>query len=384
MNIIKTIIVIMAGSAILGCDTKAFKDPPLAITFRHGLLSKQVLQVNNLSTAEGIKVYVYVSNESNSTCSGSVVVPANSAREFGALEMNWDFKPGDRGFVRPDKYGKKLFFEILSDNQYRSWFGLDDIPEEDVAEQVRVRQVAEHAAWLKAKIEALSVQGSNLFVAITHANAEREAAGLGSLWPKPQESLKDRTKDTLRRWKEKIAATIGKDNDGEVKAMDISEKKFKSSTDYFDCLFDVRSMGSGKCSSYVAGADVGVVSSVRPKDGCLSADAVKWSVLADATDDMSDDLPILVSANFPCEKLRSFWDGKENANDVIPLSDVGDTKNEALVVVYKSGQVKSFPSTKVTLGSIYGGAFNTFTNGYNRQLKYITPQGEVNATGVIK
>ena len=148
MNIIKTIIVIMAGSAILGCDTKAFKDPPLAITLRHGLLSKQVLQVNNLSTAEGIKVYVYVSNESNSTCSGSVVVPANSAREFGALEMNWDFKPGDRGFVRPDKYGKKLFFEILSDNQYRSWFGLDDIPEEDVAEQVRVRQVAEHAAWL--------------------------------------------------------------------------------------------------------------------------------------------------------------------------------------------------------------------------------------------
>ena len=153
MKIMKTIIVVAACCAILGCDSNAIKNPPITITFRQGVLSKDVMQVNNLSTAEGIEVYVYVANTNHSIRSGNVVVPANGVKEFGALELDWEFKSGDRGFVCPVRYGKKLFFK-LENNLFTKWFGYDDIPEVDVAAQVRARQIAEHVAWLKAETEA--------------------------------------------------------------------------------------------------------------------------------------------------------------------------------------------------------------------------------------
>lgn len=384
MNINKVIMVIMAVSAILGCDFNKLKDPPVAVTFRSGVLSSRVMQVSNLSTGEGMEVYVYVASAENSVRSGNTVIPANTTKEFGRLELDWDFKPGDQGFVNPVKSGKKLFFMIESDTRFKTWFGLDDIPEIDIAAQVRERKIAEHEAWLKATTELESMRGRKLFVAIVEANTVREGAGLENVWPKPQGSFKDRAKETLKGWKEKIAAKIGTAKDEGAKVEDISEMKFNSSAEYFDCLFDARSMGTDKHSPYAKGVNVDVFSSAEPKEGRLPADAVRWSVLADVTEDMSDDLPVLVSANFPCEKLRSFWDGKENADEVIPLSRTGDTKDESFVMVFKGGKVKTLTAAKAKLANIYDGPFNTCTNGYNRQIQYITPHGVVNATGMIK
>ena len=42
------------------------------------------------------------------------------------------------------------------------------------------------SAMIKANMSACSMRGRNLFVAITSANTEREAAGLGSVWPRTQ------------------------------------------------------------------------------------------------------------------------------------------------------------------------------------------------------
>ncbi|MGN1359885.1 MAG: hypothetical protein ACI4X9_05465 [Kiritimatiellia bacterium] len=131
-NSLLTIITALVSLAHVGCDYKALKDPPLALTMREGVLSKYVMQVSNLCTTEGIEVYVYVANDRNSARSGNVVIPANASREFGALEINWRFAVGDRGFVNPIRYGKKLFFKIEQDGKYRSWFGRNDIPEVDV------------------------------------------------------------------------------------------------------------------------------------------------------------------------------------------------------------------------------------------------------------
>lgn len=39
---------------------------------------------------------------------------------------------------------------------------------------------------------------------------------------------------------------------------------------------------------------------------------------------------------------------------------------------------------EATLENIYSGAFNTCTNGYNRQIRYITPRGVVNAAEIVK
>ena len=331
MNKIKMIMVVGVCCTIAGCDWFAEKDPPVALTFRNGVLSEQVMQVNNLSTAEGVEVYVYVANAESSARSGNMVVPANSAKEVGALEIKWDFKPGDRGFVWPVRFGKKLFFELLPNNQYRAWFGHDDIHEVDVAAQVRARKIAEHEAWLKATAEQVSMYGRKLFVAITHANTERIAAGLETVWPKPQESLKDRAKGKLSNWKNKIMAKLGDEQKASPNAdvVDVADTKFWTSGEYFECLFDVRARGSENHSPYLTGIDVDVVSSSDPKSGALQQESVRWSVLADITDEMSDGLPILVSANFPCEKLRSFWDGKECAAELIPLSSSGILKDGA-------------------------------------------------------
>ena len=151
----------VVGVAVAGCYGNAVKDPPVALTFRQGVLSRSVMQVSNLSTAEGLEVYVYVANAQRSLRSGNVVVQANSVKEFGALEINWEFKQGDRGFVRAFKYAKQLFFEVQENGHFKTWFGYDDIPEVDVAAQARVRQAAEHAAWLKGQRSICLVRGLN-------------------------------------------------------------------------------------------------------------------------------------------------------------------------------------------------------------------------------
>ena len=386
MRDVKSIIAVASCCAILGCDFSALKEPPIAITFRQGVLSRQVVQVNNLSALEGVEVYLYVANETSSVRSGNVVVPANSAKEFGALEVNWGFKAGDKGFVCAVRYGKKLFFELLQGGHYRTWFGYDDIREIDVAAQVSARQIAEHEAWLKAATKTMSMCARSLFDAIERANIERTTAGRGAVWPKPPASFKGRATSKIKEWKDKITGRLGNGNEeiAHNRGGDIAELKFKTAGEYFDRLFDVRSMGTAKHSPYVTGIDIDVVSTSSPKGGSLPSEAVRWSILADVSDEMSSNMPIFVSANFPCEKLRSFWDGKENADEIIPLAQTGDTGNEAFIVVFKDGSVKAFSSDCATLSNIYTGAFNTCTNGNNRQVQYITPKGVVNAAGEIK
>lgn len=285
------------GCLLVGCDAKSIKEPPMTITFREGVLSKYVMQVSNLATDEGIEVYVYVASAETSIRSGNTVIPANDAREFGALELKWEFKAGDKGFVCPVKYGKKLFFRLMENGQYKTWFGYDDISEVDVAAKVRAQKEAEHAAWLRKAMGEAENEGACLYVAITNANAMC-AAGQGSAWPKARGSLAERARDKIKGLKSKIAVKLGKVEENAAAADDITAKKFKSSVEYFDCLI------GGEQSAH-------------------------WSIVADYTGDMSACVPVLVSDNFPCEKLRSFWDGKEATDEVIPLASSGGLKNEA-------------------------------------------------------
>lgn len=55
-----------------------------------------------------------------------------------------------------------------------------------------------------------------------------------------------------------------------------------------------------------------------------------------------------------------------------------------VVIVYGDGTAKALKSDKATVASIYPGAFNTCTNGYNRPIQYLTPVGVVDAVGVGK
>ena len=68
------------------------------------------------------------------------------------------------------------------------------------------------AAMFNANTAAMAMRGRNLFVAITQANTDREAAGLSSVWPQ------DETEGLDEDDKQLIGAA--------------------SSTDYFKYLFD--------------------------------------------------------------------------------------------------------------------------------------------------
>ncbi len=364
------------GLGMAGCDVNEILDPPLAITFRSGVLSQYVMQVSNLSADKGIEVYVYVASADNSVRSGNVVVPANGVKEFGALEIDWKFKPGDQGFVCPVRERKKLFFRFLQDGRFEKWFGFNDIPEVDVAAQVRAKKEAEHAAWLRQTMTCMLSDGRSLYVAMTNANAGRAAVGLDVLWPKPQGALKERAKDKLKDWKSKLVRKLGKDRDegSPVAKQDVAAKKFKTAGEYWGAIF----------SPYLSGLPLSVVSDAAVEDGGIPAESVRWSVLADWADDLADCVPVLISANFPCEKLRSFWDGQTAATEKIALSPVGVAKNEAFAVVYKDGVSRVFAADQAMLANIYRAAFNTCTNGYNRPLRYLTPDGVVNAAGLEK
>ena len=90
------------------------------------------------------------------------------------------------------------------------------------------------AAMLNANTAAMAMRGRNLFVAITQANTDREAAGLSSIWPS------DETEGLDEDDKQLIGAS--------------------SSTDYFKYLFDFENKSdSARWKPYVD-VDIGVLS----------------------------------------------------------------------------------------------------------------------------
>ena len=378
MKKIRLVFVAVMMLVALGCDSeiKALKDPPLALTFRSGLLSKIVMQINNLSTSEGVEVYVYVADAEKSVRSGNVVVPANEKKEFGALEIAWNFKAGDRGFVNAVGYGRKIFFKIGENGKFNRWLGHNDIPEVDVAAQVRARKEAEHAACLNSNIAMICEYGCKLFNAIYMANTNRLANGQSSIWPK---AAKDNAiKDKLKVLGGKIVSGIFKKENAENGLVNNASLTFSTSEAYFRTLL-AKGMAD---ASYVKNVDCAMVMCESSKKGMKA----KWSIIADYSDDLNDNIPVLVTANFPCEKLRSFWDGQESANEIIALDNVEGLGlwNEAFVAVYKNGMVKQFKASESTLANIYSGAFNTLTNGYNSNINYITPSGVVSSMGFLK
>ena len=342
-------------AVLSGCDMDRLREPPIAITFRQGLLSASVMCVSNLSTAEGIEVYFYVANDSTSMRSGNTVIPANGKCEYGSLEINWTFNPGDKGFVKAPKYGKKLFFVIEEGGSYKTWFGLDDIPEVDVAARVRAQKEVARLAKIKTDIGVACAEATTLYVAITNANAASIAAGKGSAWPKAKQPvpLTERAKEKIGEWKSKISEKLNKSEVSKANtdgSADVLPVEFSNSSEFLSKLFGIES--------------------AKPYESA-------WSVLADYDGSISPSIPILVSANLACDNLLSAWDGVADKDVVIPIQDVGVLSSNAVVMVYCDGRVISLDAEDVTLGGIYGSAFNTCTNGYNQSLRYLTPHGVV-------
>ena len=137
------------------------------------------------------------------------------------------------------------------------------------------------SAMIKANLSACGMRGRNLFVAITAANTEREALGLGNVWPKTQ-------------------AEEGADTNTDPLSGAVS-----SGADYFTYLFDMAKItDSTQWKPYVSGVDLSVLNGAGVPaipNGATRIDGknLLWCVAANVTDEISDVYPVLFS--------RSLW-----------------------------------------------------------------------------
>ena len=131
------------------------------------------------------------------------------------------------------------------------------------------------SAMIKANLSACGMRGRNLFVAITAANTEREALGLGNVWPKTQQ---DEGADTS---KDPLSGAVS------------------SAADYFTYLFDMEKItDSTQWKPYVSGVDLSVLNGAGVPaipNGATKIDGKNclWCVSANITDEITDVYPVL-------------------------------------------------------------------------------------------
>ena len=184
------------------------------------------------------------------------------------------------------------------------------------------------SAMTSATSSAASVRGRNLFVAITQANVEREAAGLPGVWPHMAGS-----------------------SDLQDDKNDISGIAFRNSTEYFKVLFDMASYGSDNWAPYVADVEPETVLRLS-KDGGFC----DWIVAANVQDEFDDVIPVLISANVDPSVLKTSFDGHDNTP--IPFgSEVGRTKlpwcDQFVIVVRKGGATEVLKRKYFTYSNLY-------------------------------
>ena len=189
---------------------------------------------------------------------------------------------------------------------------------------------------LKAKVTDMAKRGRALYVAIVKANTEREAAGMQTVWPVTAKKCS---------------------NDKQ----DISGMVFRDVISYFQALFDLPKVEK----PYVAER-----SDLAFENG---NGQILWNVAADLDDSISDQAPILISANFDCSNLPGEWpSSKYDIDRVIPLGSSPIIGNNGIVYITKGGKIGALPAEKVALRNIYG----------NDKMKlpshYLTVKGMVN------
>ena len=177
------------------------------------------------------------------------------------------------------------------------------------------------AAMFNANTAAMAMRGRNLFVAITQANTDREAAGLSKVWPSDE--------------------TEGLDDD------DAQLIGASSSTDYFKYLFDFENKGNAADWKPYVEVDIGVLSGSGVPGAAgttLKQDNVAWLVAKNVADEMADVVPVLVSRNVAFSALNSALQSKVEGNETTPVACGGsegakDTPfgNKGWVLVRKGG-----------------------------------------------
>ena len=193
------------------------------------------------------------------------------------------------------------------------------------------------SAMLSAQTSAVSMRGRNLFVGITQANTEREAAGLTSVWPKGATNKSD-------------------DSD------DIAGMTFSTSTEYFKELFNIDDYGKDTWSPYVSGVDMNVLSGagVPPFSGQqLDSKNVMWVVAQGLTDEMEDVIPALITRNCQTDTLitSGSFSGQTKTAVGVGKANGGESDtpfaNKAWICIRKGGGASTIKAKYSKLYLVY-------------------------------
>ena len=207
------------------------------------------------------------------------------------------------------------------------------------------------AAMLSANTSACSMRGRNLFVGITQANTEREAAGLVSVWPK---GANDKTDDTD----------------------DIAGMTFGTSTEYFQELFDIDNYGQDSWAPYVNGVDMGVLSGAGvPAFSGKNLDPknVMWCIAQGLTDEMEDVIPALVTRNAQVDTLitSGSFNGQDKTEIGVGKANGGESDtpfaNKAYIVIRKGGAANVIKAKYSKLYLVYNQQSFTIPQGADFQ-----------------
>ncbi len=213
------------------------------------------------------------------------------------------------------------------------------------------------SAMLSANTSACSMRGRNLYVGIIASNTEREAAGLGNVWPR-----------------------AGGTEEG-ADTEDIAAKTFGTSTEYFRELFDLDNFGKESWAPYLSGVDIGVLSGsgVPGMTGSTLEDKnVTWTIAANVADEMEDVVPVLFTRNVSKDQLKTDeYDGQSTTEVKVGKANGAsyDTpfSNKAWVLVRKGGAAQVIKAKYSRLNVIYNRQSFKIPESDN-QFQYLEPK----------
>ena len=106
---------------VLCCFRGCF-NPPVSISFRESLMKGYVLQVHSLSN-EPIECRMSVYNDTHNQARENIqfVLQPGEMKEFGLLELDWHFDPGEHGWVSVSGFLWKLHFELNQNGRWKTW-----------------------------------------------------------------------------------------------------------------------------------------------------------------------------------------------------------------------------------------------------------------------
>ena len=216
------------------------------------------------------------------------------------------------------------------------------------------------SAMLSANASALTMNGRKLHVGIIQANVEREAAGVGPVWP--------RTKAVAGADKKNIAA-----------------RAYASASECFSALFDMERHGTPEWDPVMDGDLLSALGKNAVVGKTIGASGLDWCVAANVTDEMPDDTIVLVSANFNPALLLRKWDGRTDGKKMLPIgprsgaarSMLGD---KAIVIVRKGGAAETIKKKFLTYDVLYKKQAFDITN-MDPPLMYLTPTGVAEPVG---